>query len=350
VKTSSDFYPIAERLLSSTKYKAGKNEMKKLAQNIKLVETRGLSKLNMRLCDGGRKIWDTFAEHNFAVKLLNSHSQDTPIKYEPENGFRRPPDFRVQIGEMMFFIQMKNLSRLARENRIDRYIRKIREIVEESEIGLFYSVDFSEEFAEDKIQPLADEILQIANESVADQQFDFPNDSEPIAHIEIWRPQRNELKHLTLGMAGDMDFVDETGLARDQIRSSLKNAAQAFDWPVNDQTVNLITMDTSNMEDIDLCDAAFGTEHDVIGENRSYWGRDENGFFDTEPYTEKVAAIISLKRKERSPISDYFSSLFVSPYFQNRLDDLKQLLDFNLIVFRNMRPEMGSADFSLDQE
>ena len=48
-------------------------------------------------------------------------------------------------------------------------------------------------------------------------------------------------------------------------------------------------MDARNMKEIDLCDAAFGTEYTVIGMNRSFQRRNNNGFFNIELYKEKVA-------------------------------------------------------------
>lgn len=346
----SDFYAIARRIFEATKYRAAEPEVKRLAQNMRLVESRGLANLNDRLCAGGRKIWDTVAEHNFAVMLLSHHSCETPIDYEPENGLRKPPDFKVQIDKTTFWVQMKNLAKLERENRMDGYVRKIDDLVKVSDLGLFYSVNFSKEFSQDDIKPLADEILKRTKESAGNQRFDFPSESEPIAQVEIWQPQRSCLKHLTLGMYGDFDFVEETQLAADQIRNSFAKAAQAFDWSIDEKTVNLIAMDATLVDDIDLCDAAFGTEHDVIGEHHSYWKRDNDGFFITGPYVHKVAAIITLKRRERSPISGFFSRLFISPRFQDRLEQLSLLLDYDRVIYRDMRPIDGSSEFEIHQE
>ncbi len=40
---------------------------------------------------------------------------------------QRPPDFKVEIGGITYWIQMKDLSKLERENRQDKIIQKMKE-------------------------------------------------------------------------------------------------------------------------------------------------------------------------------------------------------------------------------
>ncbi|WP_024834016.1 hypothetical protein [Ruminiclostridium josui] len=73
---------IATMIFEGTKWDASDDEIKLLAQRLLVLEDRGLSKLNKRLMEGGKKIWDTFAEHNFCNELIQHNLSTTPILYE----------------------------------------------------------------------------------------------------------------------------------------------------------------------------------------------------------------------------------------------------------------------------
>lgn len=99
-----DYLEIARRIFEGTRYKASDEDVKKLADNMSLLEKRGLSKLNKRLVDARKhsKIFETIAEHNFAVILASRHSSTITISYEPDIGSRRPPDFKVGTGNVTY--------------------------------------------------------------------------------------------------------------------------------------------------------------------------------------------------------------------------------------------------------
>ena len=67
--------------------------------------------------------------------------------------------------------------------------------------------------------------------------YGFPNSENPKAMVEFWRPNKSKISSLTLGISGDMDMVEETGLAKNQIKQSLINAAGAFEWDVDQNTI-----------------------------------------------------------------------------------------------------------------
>jgi hypothetical protein len=117
-----DYVTIARKIFAGPGYEASEEDIKKLTDNIVLLEKKGLGKLNKRLIDGGRGVWATIAEHNFAVILVSQHCATIPISYEPDIGSQRPPDFKVEIGDIAYWIQMKDLSKLERENRQDKII------------------------------------------------------------------------------------------------------------------------------------------------------------------------------------------------------------------------------------
>jgi hypothetical protein len=81
-----DFIKFAKEVFEGTKYQASDIDIQKLSSNARILEDNGMTKLNHRLLEGGRKIWDTFAEHNFAVKLISYHNQKAEISYEPDEG------------------------------------------------------------------------------------------------------------------------------------------------------------------------------------------------------------------------------------------------------------------------
>lgn len=133
----SDYLNIANGIFERTEYQASDSDIENLAKNMLLLERRGLSKLNSRLIDGGRKIWDTFSEHNFASILVSHISQEIPISYEPENGLQRPPDFKVAIGTLTYWVQVKNLSELESRDRQEKIARKIEIAVQEKKKGKY---------------------------------------------------------------------------------------------------------------------------------------------------------------------------------------------------------------------
>ena len=51
---------VARKFFGGTKYQATKEEIKRLTENMILLEKRGLGKVKQRLLEGGRGIWTTF--------------------------------------------------------------------------------------------------------------------------------------------------------------------------------------------------------------------------------------------------------------------------------------------------
>jgi len=223
---SSTYLDIASRIFEGIEYQASDGDIKSLAKNINLLEKKGLCKLNRRLIDGGRKIWDTFSEHNFAAILISYHSDETPISYEPDEGLQHPPDFKVIIGKLTYWLQMKKLSKLARENRQNTIVRQIKTAVQKINIGMFFGFDLSEQFCEGDIPDFVDFIAEHAEESIENKEYFFPNNEKPKAKVSFYPPNKSKISSLTLGNYGDMNMVEVTGLAKSQIKQSLINAAR----------------------------------------------------------------------------------------------------------------------------
>ena len=87
-----DYMKAASETFEGSKYQASDTDIVDFAANMKKLEERSMSKLNSRLLEGGRKIWDTFSEHNFAIKLISFHPKDVEISYEPDEGYHLSKD------------------------------------------------------------------------------------------------------------------------------------------------------------------------------------------------------------------------------------------------------------------
>jgi len=96
-------------------------------------------------------------------------------------------------------------------------------------------------------------------------------------------------------------------LAENQIKESLINAAGAFEWDVQANVINLIAMDSNNYQDIEICDAVFGTESEMFKGNRYLRSKKEDGFFLMPNFSNKVAGVIALESKERSSVLNLIS-------------------------------------------
>jgi hypothetical protein len=338
-----DYLNIARKIFEGTRHQASEEEVSDLAKNMTFLEARGLDKLNRRLINGGRKIWDTFSEHNFASMLISRHDSKIPISYEPE-GLEHPPDFKVVLEGTTYWIQMKRLSDLERENRQNKIFQKIKKAARTIKIDLFFNCDLSDAFSEDDISDLMDFITRHAIPLQVDKEYFFPTTENSKAKVSFWAPNKTSLSGLTLGSLGDMDMIEVTNLARDQIRNSLVNATRAFKWEMDDHTINLVAMDADKQEDIDLCNAVFGAEFYRFYGKEGKWGRKNNGFFTLSDVSYKLAGVIATKRKKQKPISDCFSMLFINGHFKDRLVSLHKLLSFDKVVHFNMRPG-GKGNF-----
>ncbi|GEM_PF-1105740 len=181
-----DTFNKAQKIFNNIPYKASNNEINNLASNISLLENRGLGKLNLRLEQSKpRNIWDTFSEHNFASMLVSCHNSNIPIHYE-EPGEGRHPDFKIVIGQLTYWIQMKRLSELERENRQDKIMYKIELETKKIKISKFFGCLLSQGFTEGDIPNFIDFISQRAEKSIKEEKYFFPNNKEPKAKVYFW--------------------------------------------------------------------------------------------------------------------------------------------------------------------
>ena len=383
-----DYLNILRKIFAGIISEASEEDITRLADNMALLEKRGLGKLNKRLRNSKRtrEVLATIAEHNFAEILASHHSPTIPISYEPDIGLKRPPDFKLEIGEVTYWIQMKDLSKLERENRQDNMIKQIKREVSEIKVGKFFGCLLSDNFKESCLPELINFIKDKAVSAVEGDSLIFTGKNNQKAEIEFWSAGKITLSELTLGVAGDLEIIEMPGLAREQIKQSLLNAVGAFDWEADRRNINLIVIEADSKEDIDIYDALFGTEYEIIGKDNHSWSRKDDGLFGKPDFSKHVAGVIAIKkRRERvneneifplsadaakfaeycnmtqeqiietlkwknpGPIADYSMILYMNSKFQHLLEDIKRLLSFDEVVYHNMRPPMGNRNFGLSQ-
>jgi hypothetical protein len=336
----TDFTDAARKIFDEADWPASEKDIKTLNDRMLLLEERGLTKLNQRLLQGGRKIWDTIAEHNFAVELVLHHPNADliDIDYEPNEEYRRPIDFKVCLGSCIYWIQVKNLSRLERENRQGKIFRQIETLAKDIKVGKFLCCSLSNDFNEQDIPDLMKFIEEKADTGMEGQEFYFSSTEAVKAKVSFNFPRGKNLSHLVLGMYGDIGVVELTGLSEDQIRSSLCNAAEAFEWQVGNKTINIIVVEADRQKDIDICSAVFGTDFIGVRNGLHYIDRRSNGLFIQDPFSQKVAAVIAMRRKIREPICRCSMLLYPNSHFENLIGDIEELLSFERIVRSNMFP------------
>ena len=210
---------------------------------------------------------------------------------------------------------------------------------------MFFSCELCETFTEYDVPNFLTFLRENAEDSKEGMTISFTDTQQEKASVEFWLPKNLKLAHLTLGIARDSDVVEITGLAKEQIKQSLINAAGAFDWNLDHNNINLIAMDADKKDDIDICDAVFGTEFVFYKGNRPSWSREKDGFFHEDVFINKVAGVIAMKRREWKPVSNYDLMLFVNDRFRDRLEDLNKLMSFDNIIYYYMRPLMGYGNF-----
>lgn len=344
--SESDALIVSRGIFERARYEATDKDIVDLSKNIILLEQRGLTELNRRLIDCPTSVWDTLVEHNFAVSMVSVLNPSVSICYEPNEGLPRQIDFKITKNAIRYWIQIKNLSRLERENRQAKIIEKIGREITVIKIGKFLECNLAEDFSQSDIAGLVDYISGIAARANEREEFIFGNEASPKAKLKFWLPNRIFLSHLSLGGSADIDMVEQTGLAKEQIKQSVRNATGAFYWSANEKTINLVAMGSDLQKDIDICDAVFGSEFECFRAGHHVWRRELDGLFGEYPFNERLVGVIALRKKNKwVPISKYRMLFFLSETFKNCQENITSLFSFDQIIRKDMRPPMGSANF-----
>ncbi len=293
----------AKQILHAVKYEydVADVDAKKLAENMESLAKRGLCKFNDRLLDVKSNVnvlGATITEHNFAVMLISILDPTTTIEYEPD-GFNSPPDFKFEIEGVTCCIQVKRLSMLKRENIQRNLIKRIAKNAKQVEVGKYFTCMLADGFNEACLDALMDFIRENAKHAPEGKAFVFKGACGEMAEIKFWLPSEKTLSELTFCCAGDLDSVDITGLDVNQMRESFTKAAKPFKKNTNDQNINLIAVEADAKDDIDICDALFGSEYEWAAGDKESWARKSDGLFKVADFSKRVSGVIVMKRMEK---------------------------------------------------
>jgi hypothetical protein len=341
---------IAKRIFTGRRYEPTDEEVGRLSKNIFLLREAGLHKLNKRLIEGGRKIWDTFVEHNFAAELVLLHGKAMKIDYEPED-LQHRPDLRIIYGERTYWIQIKNLTDLERDSRRNKMMQDLKRFGKKIKVGKFFECILSDNFCEGDLEGLKQFLSQKAPIAQEGEEYGFPSETTPTAKLVFWSPMGLPISELTMGLWRDMEVVSITGLSADQIKKAVMNSSAAFEWGTATKNINIVAMNADKYHDIDLCDALFGTEYefdrlDEHGVFHQRWSRKKDGLLYDEAFSKKVAGVISLRSKEKhSPVTEYTRIFYANERYLVYADDIRKVIPFSILARYNTRPPMGKANF-----
>ena len=329
----------ATEVFGKTKYPPNDLEVALLAERMALLEAAGLQGLNQRLAQANRKIFDIIAELNLAVMLVQ-HRGKSRIEYEPPDYRPRPIDFRVTQNGAVIHLQMKRFGDLERDNRRSAMYERIKREAAGIDVGKFFAITMNEEFPEAHVAGLVELLRTVAPSANDGHACDFKVGDAVLASLEFWSPRSVSLAHLTLGAASDAGAVNITGLAADQIRASMRNAAGAFNLPVDSKNLNLVVAESDRHHDIDVCEACFGTEEELFSANgRHSWHRLDDGVFAEAGIADRVIGLILLRRSDPAkPLSKYETQFMINERHLNWVDHVAKAIPIAKVMRYNMRP------------
>jgi len=199
-----------------------------LAENILLLESNGLQKLNSKLLSYARNMDDFLTEHTYASELIRHHGWKVSIEYEPQIG--KNTDFVVRYEDYpdkLFNIQIKNSSPTERENRRDKILNIIKKQLKEVKYPRFYNFSMHEDFESSHIP---DFVMFIkGNLDTPDHKvLDYKINGELMANVSYSKPNNQEIDCMLPGIRGDLNPVNVTGEERDHFYRSLVKAANSF--------------------------------------------------------------------------------------------------------------------------
>lgn len=329
----------AAAVFGRTKYVPDPEDIASLAESMSFVDAARLQGLNQRLIQANRNVFDTVAELNCAVMLIRQ-SGAFGIDYEPSDYGRRPVDFRIIRRNTVVHLQMKRFGDLERDNRRNALYERIKYEAARINTPKFYGLALREEFSEERVGELVQFLESTAPNAIDGHAYEFTLGGNILATVEFWSPSSVRLQQLTLGSASDAEVINITGLAANQLKSSLRKAAGAFNSPVDAFNLNLVVAESDGHHDIDICEACFGTEEELFSANgRHAWHRLADGVFAEPAIAEKVVGLVALRRPDRSrPVSGYEALLLVNEPHLKWVPQIREVIPISKVIRYNMRP------------
>jgi len=336
---------LAVSVFNSTYFKATEDQVRKLEENMGLIQKSGLSKLNDRLVSARRNVWDVFAEHNFTSELINFHDSSVKVEYEPSD-LKYPVDLKIECEGVKYWVQIKRAGSLEKDNRRSKYLKEIIRKAKTISVPKFFTCNLDQDFIRDDIDPLIEFIEQNSSKENDRTEHTFFVDGKRKAIVRFWKPNKLEFKCLTFGLGGDIEVTDITGQVEGQIKGGLRKAAEAFIWPCDERNINLIAISGDNQFDIDFCDAVFGNEYEILSDAGSHWSRKENGLYCDKDFQERVAGIVVFRREDiYEPVCNSVKLLLVNPNQSKKVNSIFSVIPVAKVVDYSMRPTMGRGNF-----
>jgi hypothetical protein len=329
------FLNLAKVVFDRTYFNNDLEETSKLSTNMMNLERRGLSKLNQTLVSNSknsvRNIWDFLAEHNFCSQLIKDIGEEYKVEYEPQR-YKRPPDFVISNRDCKYFLQMKNLADSERENRKSKMIEYIKKRCGEIFLNRFISMKLDETFLITEVDLLIEQVKRQLHSDEGHKHY-YPSKSHPKAVFSFHDPNVLELEHLTVGAVSDLHMIDVTGEDREQARRSLIKASGAFVHKVDHRTINLAILEADNQSDIDISECVYGAEQFIYTSNGDRnWTRDGTGFFNHPEYSHLISGVIALKRTERTPVSNYSTTLFINDKYKHQIPKIMEVITIDHLL------------------
>jgi len=307
------------------------------------LELNDLSQINQRLqkCNKPTKLLETLAEHSLAVELLKN-KENLSITYEPSN-FNKPPDFHVKSNDIDYYLEVKRPAKLELDNRQEKILQTIKTQAKEIKVDKYFNCFLSTKLDKAHLDEFMSFIQKKANIDCG--MYEFVRDNSILARLEFFMTKDNKHSHLTFCSGGDLAPINIIGLSKTQIKSTMRNAVKKFKNQISNTLVNLIILEVKSGGgvDIDICEAAYGTEIETFRKNA--WFRNQDGLFNVNEFSEKVAGIIVRARKDPNEIicNDYLHILCVNEKFINIVSvrEISKVLEIDKVFHYNERPCEG---------
>lgn len=343
------------RRLENLRLFFAEKEFANLESNVEFLEEKGLSDLNERLIrQAKRNFLSALTEHNFVVSLLktNGFIQNYQIKYEPQgvDGSRRP-DLYINFNHAEYRVQIKRFSLLKHQNVQNKIYSEIKREICSIKISKFINIQISASFAESDVKPFLSFVREKID-SLDNSNNQYISNGKCKAKFSFMKS--NKISHLTIGGFGDVSAVDITGVGRDQIRESLLNAAKAFYKEIGLQgNINLIVaeMGNSSPDEIDLCEALYGTEYYKSGQlSKTFLTfRNNDGLFNNSDFEKKVAGVIAISKKNNKLIDVFSYVLCCNPCQKDYIELVKNLIPIDKVIDGSFLPGGGFFGLNVDR-
>lgn len=276
-------------------------------------------------CNKAIKFLEKLTEVKFAIQLIESIPVKAKFKilYEPPFT-KRPIDFYIHFKNKKYFIQVKSLLSSIRESLQQQTINEIRRQELNIPIKRIFNLHVKNLY-KNEVTALMN-FIKNNSDKKNEQEFEYVNGKTKVV-IYFEDPKNINIENLTLRGFGDLEAVDITNMTKYQVKDSLRNAADAFEFNTDKSNFNLIVCEikSDRSQGIDFAEAVYGSEYSYYS-NRSksvIRARENDGLFLDDSFKKKITAIIILHRKEDALSSLYEKVICINP----QLNDISFVTD-----------------------